>query len=111
MNRYVIEGMLRDAQRGKRIICVDATYGCSTITAEKATRIAGPDATIHRMNGVTTITYPNNGTVRILSPVMPGALRGLTADVIIIDTELEHKPDTHSAIQPIITHGAELIRA
>ncbi|OYO16624.1 hypothetical protein CGZ93_17850 [Enemella dayhoffiae] len=102
-NRYVIEGMVNDAMRGRRVAYLGLIKEAEN--AFRACLDALPDSTGAkpiRVNGRQAIEFPNGGTVLFRSPQREG-LRGTVADVVYLDGPYRDDRGILEAIWPMLT--------
>lgn len=84
MNRYAVEGVLRDARSGKRILWVELTErGARQALADVEAAVGADAVKIVRGIGREKVTLPGGGAVTFVS-VLGTGYRGQSADVIYI---------------------------
>ena len=88
MNRYVVDGLLGDALKGKRILFVAANHGVARnafeMVSERALDIFGTAALkIRRSHGKERIALTSGGSIRFLS-YRGNAHRGLSVDIVFL---------------------------
>lgn len=109
MNRYIAEGIARDATAGKRVAVVGLV--AQSRSAMDAIRAAADEDAIYRVNcvyGAQRIDFMGGGWVRMLS-TDSRAGRGLQADVLVLLTDRVPWWD----VVPIVnaSAGGEIIHA
>ena len=82
MNRYVLEGIIRDAQAGKRILCVVPSREVQHIITrlESASGIA----LLRRSHGDERVLFTSGGGITF-AHARREAMRGHSADIVVID--------------------------
>ena len=82
MNRYVIEGIIRDAQAGKRIICAIPSREVKRIIdqLEGASGIA----LLRRSHGDQRVLFTSGGDITFAHPQRE-TMRGHSADIVVVD--------------------------
>ena len=82
MNRYVIDGITRDAQAGKRIICVVPSREVQHIITrlESASGIS----LLRRSHGDQRVMFTSGGGITFVHPQRE-TMRGHSADIVVID--------------------------
>ena len=82
MNRYVLEGIIRDAQAGKRILCVVPSREVQHIIDQLES--ASGIALLRRSHGDCRVMFTSGGGIIFVHPEHSGG-RGHTADIVVID--------------------------
>ncbi|STD12420.1 Uncharacterised protein [Dermacoccus nishinomiyaensis] len=82
MNRYVIDGITRDAQAGKRVICAIPSREVQHIITrlERASGIS----LLRRSHGDERVMFTSGGGIIFVHPERGGG-RGHSADIVVID--------------------------
>lgn len=89
MNRYVLDGIEADLKQGKHIIAIGRwSHGMEYMHQQLCARLANTDAAIRRASGQQSIELPNGGSIRFYPTAK--AVRGRTADVMIIDAAIRN---------------------
>lgn len=111
MNRYVVEGMVNDLLRSKRILYIGQNMAQATHALESvADSLRDADHfTIYRAHGHEIIQHDGGGWIRFTS-TRSRAGRGLAADVVFCDCD--PSVELFTEIAPIVnaTNG-EVMRA
>lgn len=84
MNRYTAAGVTRDAAAGKRIIVIVPRSPHVHETLDTLLTHTPEFTAVTRANGSEGITYPTGGSIRIYTTYRGDALRGRTADIVLI---------------------------
>ena len=82
MHRYAIEGLLRDASVGKRVLLFAAQSGAKETLNQAVVLVEDVSSVyrINRANGCESVEFANGGRLRIIST--SHAARGHEADVV-----------------------------
>ena len=103
MNRYALQGITSDAEKGKRIVAVmpraevrEALAGVESLGGEAVARVT-------RANGAERIDFTSGGSVAFAAS-RTGALRGAVADVVYI-------ADQRDGNDPRVVEDARLVTA
>ena len=106
MNRFVVEGLVREAQRGKRVACASLRVEHQAVL-DAAGRAEGACSTV-RANGRQRVDFTSGGSIAMFS-TDPAAVRGLSLDVLYLDlaAELAYSRNLYADAIPT---GAEIIR-
>lgn len=112
MNRYAAAGIAADAQDGRRVLVIAPTYGHARTAFDDISRLTRRADRIVRANGAEAIHHRNGGSVRFTTPLSSSS-RGLTVDVIFLDTGVEATPELLANVEPCLVASSygELIRA
>lgn len=101
MNRYVVDGIIRDAQAGKRILCVIPSREVQHIIdqIESASGIA----LLRRSHGDCRVMFTSGGGITFVHPEHGGG-RGHTADIVVIDDVYyrDQMPDLHAMLVAVV---------
>lgn len=113
MNRYQIEGILRDLAADKDVLILGETLRETDEAMEQLEAAApGTWSVVSRANGRRLLTHVSGTTVRPLSRrTAAKQLRGAHPDVIVSLTDFRH-PDFHEAaalLSALRLTGAELL--
>lgn len=110
MNRYAAAGVLADVRAGKRVLVV---AGSNTLARVALWDVTGQglssDEKVHRSNGREKIESPSGGWARFRS--VHGSVRGLTADVVLLDTVASDEELAELKLCIASAPGGEVIRA
>lgn len=112
MNRYVAEGMARDAADGLRVCCLADARTCKA--ALGMIEDAGlPDGVkVYRAHGRERVEFPSGGRVVFYRSV--AAVRGASADVLVIGhSGVVDDPDKLAWVFPVLMGSSvgQVIRA
>lgn len=110
MNRYIVEGLLRDATTGKRVLVFAAQGGARKIFRHVSVLAANQTGVkrILRANGRECVEFTNGGRLRFIST--SHAARGHEADVVYVEAWNDLSDRQREDIAPSALRG-ELIRA
>ena len=107
-NRYVTEGIIRDAVEGKHVLFIADRLNEST----EALRVAALHPAVEkvcRVNGRESVTFKTGGVIKATSP---RSMRGQGADVVVIGREYADHVETYQDAVMCLNKriGSELIR-
>lgn len=109
MSRYLIDGMRKDAEEGKRVLYCSSTGRDARATFEQMAAEAAPEVKVYRANGSESLTWPNGG--RITFHFAGRGLRGMEADVTVVRGWNDlHEASRQDAVLTTNGLGGELIR-
>ena len=117
MNRYTAPGVTKDAAAGKRIIVIVPRAHDVRETLDMLLTHTPEFTAVTRANGSEGITYPTGGRIRIYPATRANALRGQTADIVVItDDALRSLPDDAgvalaATLRHTVTPNGEIIQA
>lgn|SRR5690625_2809912 len=107
--RYIVEGVLRDLEAGKRVALVGKPRGEVRSLFMRAVDAAGEGVErVRRTNGREHAWHASGGSVGVFTPE---ALRGYTADVVVAFGWLGWSEDDRMTVYPAtVAVGGELLR-
>lgn len=111
INRYTVAGMVADAVSGKRVVYIGKRPGVCLSFLEVAADPA--DVTgVCRANGRERIMFTSGGEL-IFHDARRGPLRGVVADVVVLDADASRQDRIVEQAQAIVAKSAsgEVIRA
>ena len=112
MNRYTADGILRDAQAGKRVLVLSKWQADARAALARRLGTREHDYSVTFSEGAARVDLPGGGQVAIYSSDTP--LRGMRADVVYVDDD-SPKVDGQMALNDVTLvrelTGGELIRA
>lgn len=111
MNRYAAAGLAEAARQGRRILIVSYDLRASAEALDDFRGLVD-DADVTRVNGKQRIAFPSGGRVRFTS-VRSRGHRGVVADTVYLDGELDRDPSVIADLLPCIQTSptGELVRA
>lgn len=83
MNRFVREGIVREGQQGKRVLCIIPSREVPYVLNAIASSSDGVSS-VRRAHGDQSITFDSGGKITFAHPER-GGLRGHAADLVVID--------------------------
>ena len=104
MNRYLINGVLRDMRAGRRVIVVSGTRPELRATFLDVAAHMGDGERAFRTSGQERCVSPTGGVVLFLPRT---ALRGTWADVVVAEGS---RPSAGDDLDVLAAAGAEVIR-
>ncbi|MDJ1113224.1 hypothetical protein [Microbacterium dauci] len=121
MNSITARGLADEAElRGKKVVVVSATVDHARDAFEEFEALGRPTVShVTRANGRPRIDFVSSGSVRFVGHRQHGELRGISADVVFVDWdvetsaaigELEELYDTARKMT-VTRAGARIIRA
>jgi hypothetical protein len=114
MNRYVVEGVLRDARSGKRVVWIAWNMDEAREAYEAVASSRTEAECVHWENGKTWLMLPSGGWVRFVHASCP-SYRGLVADVVFIDPtagDFIYRRDEYRSVTPLVhSTGGEIVHA
>lgn len=110
MNRYAAAGVLADVRAGKRVLVVCGSNTMARVAFWAVTdQGLTPDEKCYRTTGREKITAPGGGWARFRS-VHSLELRGVTADVVLLDTVATDE-ELSQLKACVASTGGEVLRA
>lgn len=116
MNRYAATGMMLDALDGKTILVL-VHPGPALRAAMDEVRAVLPDDPdtfeLRRTNGAEQIRLPSGSRIRFTHHHKLDALRGMSADVVYLDPEVDRQLTVHqwNDLRAAVRPSGEIIRA
>lgn len=91
MNRYLTEGICRDAVNGLRVVVVGRrrTWGPALLEIESQVGFA-PGVVVRKSNGAEVVKFPSGGEV-VFRTSNPRALEGLRFDVALLEDAADRR--------------------
>ena len=101
MNRYVLEGIIRDAQAGKRVLCVIPSREVQHVITQLES--ASGIVMLRRSHGQELISFGSGGAVSFAVPAR-GPMRGIHAEIVVIDDVYyrDQMFDLHATLKAIV---------
>ena len=110
MNKYTAIGLLAAADEGKRVIVMSSHHRAVRDAVNEVHALV-PDLQWNLANSNERVTLPSGGCIRFLSDD-PGRLRGLAADIVLLEDDRDLRHELLAALHIVIhssKHG-EIIR-
>jgi hypothetical protein len=113
VNRYVAAGIATDAQDGRRVLIVAHTRLAARDAFNQIARVTHGAERIVRANGNEAVHHRNGGSVHLTTPRSAIGVRGLTVDIIYLDSGVDRDHELITDLLPLIAASpdGELIRA
>lgn len=110
MNVYALEGMIRDAVDGARVIAVVHDRRSARQALEVAVEVAGDRAAmVRRSAGLEQLHVDGSGWVRFVS--RNSSLRGMCADSVFFDVGCDDHDVVSEAFPIVAVSGGKLVSA
>lgn len=109
MNRYMIDGIIRDAQAGKRVLCVIPSREIQRTITQLET--AAGITLLRRSHGQELISFGSGGAISFAVPAH-GPMRGIHAEIVVIDDVYyrDQMFDLHDTLKACVAaSGGEII--
>ena len=113
MNRYTLEGIVSDAAHGKRVAYIGRRAGKWLGSIRAEARDVYPDRveSVVRSNGRESVKFVGGGSIHLFAS--EAGIRGIAADVVILDPDASRDDGTVESAQAAVRAcvAGEVIRA